>query len=105
VVALPSITQVEGLQVAVGWTTIARVMSDQERVALAAEAFIYGYPLVADLEQVVRYTTEGAGVLPAALFNRFGHGARLAGPDDTYVSINNDTVNCGEASSRCLRRR
>jgi hypothetical protein len=32
---------------------------------LAAEAFIYGYPLVADLEQVVRYTTEGAGVLIA----------------------------------------
>jgi hypothetical protein len=24
-------------------------MSDRERVALAAEAFIYGYPLVADL--------------------------------------------------------
>jgi len=67
-------------------------MSDQERVALAAEAFIYGYPLVADLEQVVRYTTEGVGALPAAPFNRFGHGTRLAGPGDTFVSINNDTV-------------
>lgn len=67
-------------------------MSDQDRVALAAEAFIYGYPLVADLEQVVRHTTVGAGVLPAAPFNSFGHGTRLAGPDDTFVSINNDTV-------------
>jgi hypothetical protein len=64
----------------------------QDRVGLAAEAFIYGYPLVADLEQVVRYTTVGAGVLPAAPFNSFGHGTRLAGPDDTFVSINNDTV-------------
>jgi hypothetical protein len=69
-------------------------MSDgaQDRVGLAAEAFIYGYPLVADLEQVVRYTTKGAGVLPAAAFNSFSHGARLAGPTDTFVSINNDTV-------------
>jgi hypothetical protein len=67
-------------------------MGEQDRVALAAEAFIYGYPLVADLEQVVRYTTAGAGVLPPAPFNRFGHGARLAGPEDTFVSINNDTV-------------
>src|SRR5262249_38702132 len=33
-----------------------------------------------------------ARVLPPAPFNRFGHGARLAGPDDTFVSINNDTM-------------
>jgi hypothetical protein len=64
----------------------------QDRVGLAAEAFIYGYPLVADLEQVIRYATVGAGVLPGAPFNSFGHGRRLAGPDDTFVSINNDTV-------------
>jgi hypothetical protein len=64
----------------------------QDRAGLAAEAFIYGYPLVADLEQVVRYTTRGAGVIPAAPFNSFGHGTRLAGPNDTFVSINNDTV-------------
>jgi len=61
-------------------------------ICLAAEAFAYGYPLVADLEQVVRYTAAGARVLPPAPFNRFGHGARLAGPDDTFVSINNDTM-------------
>jgi hypothetical protein len=67
-------------------------MSEQDRAALAAEAFIYGYPLVADLEQVVRYATVGAGVLPRAPFNSFGHGTRLAGPEDTFVSINNDTV-------------
>ena len=67
-------------------------MSDHDRVALAAEAFIYGYPLVADLGQVVRYATVGAGVLPGAAFNSFGHAKRLAGPNDTFVSINNDTV-------------
>jgi hypothetical protein len=67
-------------------------MGEPERVALAAEAFIYGYPLVAALDQVVRYATVGAGVLPGAPFNSFGHAARLAGPDDTFVSINNDTV-------------
>ena len=58
----------------------------------------------------MRYTTEGAGVLPAASFNTFGHGKRLAGPDDTFVSINNDTVysfaqldlGVGPSRSRCL---
>jgi hypothetical protein len=30
--------------------------------------------------------------LPAAAFNSFSHGARLAGPKDTFVSVNNDTV-------------
>jgi hypothetical protein len=44
-------------------------MVDHDRVGLAAEAYVYGYPLVADLDQVVRYTTTGAGVLPAAAFN------------------------------------
>ena len=34
--------------------------------ALAQEAYVYGYPLVADLTEVRRLTTAGLGTLPAA---------------------------------------
>ncbi len=59
---------------------------------LAAQAFIYGFPLVFNLQQVDRFTREGIGAVPPTPFNHFGHAAALAGPDDTFVSINNDTI-------------
>ncbi len=59
---------------------------------LVAEAFFYGFPLVFNLEQVERFLTTGVGALPAAPFNTFGHATALAGPRDTFVSVNNDTV-------------
>ena len=63
-----------------------------DRAALAAEAFIYGFPLVFDLEQVDRFAQQGMGSLPPTPFNAFGHATQLAGPQDTFVSVNNDTV-------------
>ncbi|MGW4650839.1 DUF1254 domain-containing protein [Kitasatospora sp. NPDC004289] len=63
---------------------------DLER--LAAEAYVYGFPLVFNLEQVERFTTKGMGSLPPAAFNSFSHAAKLAGPADTFVSVNNDTL-------------
>jgi len=60
--------------------------------ALAADAYVYGYPLVADLTEVRRFTATGMGTLPAAPFNAFAHAAQLAGPADTFVTVNNDTV-------------
>jgi hypothetical protein len=63
-----------------------------QNVELATEAFIYGYPLVFDLEQVIRLQTEGLGSLAPAPFNEFSHAHRLAGPKDTNVCVNNDTV-------------
>jgi len=59
---------------------------------LAQQAYLYGYPLVANLRQVRRATTEGIGSVPAARFNTLSHGRALAGPKDTFVSINNDTL-------------
>ena len=59
---------------------------------LARSAWIYGFPMVFDLEEVVRFTTEGLGALPATPFNEFGHATALAGADDTFVSVNNDTI-------------
>ncbi|SEK54509.1 DUF1254 domain-containing protein [Rhodococcus maanshanensis] len=59
---------------------------------LAAKAYVYGFPLVFNLDQVRRYVTTGVGANPAAPFNTFSHADALAGPKDTFVSINNDTV-------------
>lgn len=63
-----------------------------ELAALAAEAFAYGFPLVFDLQEVERFTRSGIGKVPATPFNQFGHATELAGPETTFVSINNDTV-------------
>ena len=59
---------------------------------LVTEAFFYGFPIVFNLEQVERFLTTGIGALPAAALNTFGHATTLAGPADTFVSVNNDTV-------------
>ena len=64
----------------------------EQLTELATEAYVVGFPLVFDLEQVVRFTEEGVGGVPATPFNAFGHARRLAGPEDTFVSINNDTL-------------
>ena len=67
-------------------------MPGHDLEALAAEAFLYGYPLVFDLSEVERFTKVGMGALPAAPFNQFSHATQLAGPADTFVSVNNDTI-------------
>ena len=64
----------------------------EQLTELATEAYVVGFPLVFDLEQVARFTQEGIGDIPAAPFNMFGHARKLAGPDDRFVSVNNDTL-------------
>jgi hypothetical protein len=59
---------------------------------LVTEAYLYGFPLVFNLDQVTRYVSQGVGANPAAPFNTFSHARALAGPEDTFVTINNDTV-------------
>jgi len=66
-------------------------MSD-DLAALAGAAYIYGFPLIFDVRQVVRFTRDGVGSVPPAPFNSFSHASSLAGPDDRFVSINNDTI-------------
>lgn len=60
--------------------------------SLATEAHVFGFPLVFNLDQVQRYVTEGVGANPAAPFNSFSHARAMAGPADTFVTINNDTL-------------
>ncbi|GAA0429013.1 DUF1254 domain-containing protein [Leifsonia naganoensis] len=64
----------------------------EQMAELASEAYVVGFPLVFDLEQVERFVSAGIGAVPPTPYNVFGHGRTLAGPADTFVSINNDTV-------------
>ena len=61
-------------------------------MTLAADAYVYGYPLVADLTEVARINSVGMGSLKSAPMNSFTHAANLAGPGDRFVSVNNDTL-------------
>ena len=67
-------------------------MADDDLTKLATEAHVYGFPLVFNLDQVLRYVTTGVGSNPRAPFNQFSHARTLAGPQDTFVTINNDTL-------------
>ncbi|WP_380278371.1 DUF1254 domain-containing protein [Kitasatospora purpeofusca] len=67
-------------------------MNQPELEALAADAYVYGYPLVAGLTTVDRFVHGGLGVLPPTPFNRFAHATRLAGPEDDFASVNNDVL-------------
>jgi len=58
--------------------------------ALAADAYVYGFPLVSDLQAVGGGVD--TGLIAAAPFNSFSHASKLAGPQDRFVSINNDTI-------------
>lgn len=60
--------------------------------AQVTQAYLYGFPLVFNLDQVTRYVNDGVGANPAAPFNTFSHARKLAGPEDTFVTINNDTI-------------
>ena len=60
--------------------------------SLGALAYLYFYPLVENLRQVRRYVETGVGSNPAAPWNTFSHARKLAGPEDTFVTINNDTA-------------
>jgi hypothetical protein len=61
-------------------------------VALAADAYVFGFPLVFNLEQVHRLQSGRMGGLKPAPFNTFVHATEPAGPEDTFVSVNNDTL-------------
>ncbi len=64
-----------------------------EQVKLAAEAFIYGYPLVYNMREISKFPMGPNLVSPVALpYNTFGYARQLLGPDAHFVSPNNDTL-------------
>ncbi|HYB28148.1 MAG TPA: DUF1254 domain-containing protein [Solirubrobacteraceae bacterium] len=63
-----------------------------ERVRLAAEVYIYGYPLVYNLHEIDGFTSNIGSVPFSAPYNRFGYARALLGPETEFVSPNNDTL-------------
>ncbi len=67
-------------------------MPNQTVPELTAQAYIYGFPLVFNLDSIERFLREGIGANPATPFNSFSHARALSGASAKFVSINNDTV-------------
>lgn len=65
-------------------------MSD-DLATLAKNAYIFGYPFVYDVNEVIKQTTDPQVAMGGPI-NTFKHATELAGPTDTFVSINNDTL-------------
>ncbi|MFJ1841557.1 MULTISPECIES: DUF1254 domain-containing protein [unclassified Streptomyces] len=62
----------------------------EERVALVAEAYVYGCPLVHGLSAVEDFMQTGSGSLPPAPFNHFAHSGRPEPPAGHFVSVGDD---------------
>lgn len=63
-----------------------------EQVKLAAEAFIYGYPVVYNLHEIAKFPA-GTSLLGETLpYNTFGYARQLLDPNAQFVSPNNDTL-------------
>jgi hypothetical protein len=60
-------------------------------VELAKAAYIYGYPLVYNLTEVISMSTRPKTGMGSPV-NLFGHADKLGGPSDRFVSVNNDTL-------------
>jgi hypothetical protein len=63
---------------------------ENNKLSLAAEAHLYGYPLVYNIETMIGHA---AGKFPTgAPVNTFGHATTLLGPEVEFVAPNNDTL-------------
>ena len=72
-------------------TTSPREAPVAEQVQLATEVYIYGYPLVYNVDALANYVAGGGSWPMKAPYNQFGHARELSGPETTFVSPNNDT--------------
>ncbi|MFD3743874.1 DUF1254 domain-containing protein [Nocardia sp. NPDC058633] len=67
-------------------------MPHQNVPELTAQAYLYGFPLVFNLDSIERFIREGIGASPATPFNSFSHARTLSDASAKFVSVNNDTV-------------
>jgi hypothetical protein len=65
-------------------------MTDK-KLSLAAEAYLYGYPLVYCVQEMIN-TALKPEIAWSAPVNTFGYARKLLGPETEFVSPNNDTL-------------
>jgi hypothetical protein len=63
----------------------------ETKLSLAAEAYLYGYPLVYCVHEMMNTAAKPA-LAWAAPVNTFGYARELLGPETEFVSPNNDTL-------------
>jgi hypothetical protein len=63
-----------------------------ERGQLAAQVYVYGYPLVYNLHEIDGFANNIASLPFCAPYNQFGYARELLGPETEFVSPNNDTL-------------
>jgi hypothetical protein len=63
-----------------------------EQVKLAAEAYLYGYPLVYCMQEIARFPAGNSLLGPPVPYNTFGCARHLLDPGAKFVSPNNDTL-------------
>jgi hypothetical protein len=75
-------------------------VANTEQVKEAAEVYIYGYPLVYDLQEVTNFVSAEDESLPIhAPYNAFAAARTLIGPETKFVSPNNDTLYLGSSAA------
>jgi hypothetical protein len=68
-------------------------MADADKVQRAAQAYLYGYPLVYNLDEIAMFPHGESTILPGRLpYNQFGVARELLGPAAKFVTPNNDTL-------------
>ncbi len=70
-------------------------MESQEkdpRVEAAAKIYVYGYPMVVNLEKIKGFLTNAPGAPVSGPMNRFAYARELLEPGTRFVSPNNDTL-------------
>jgi hypothetical protein len=61
------------------------------KLSLAAEAYLYGYPLVYCVQEIIK-TASKPDIAWSAPVNTFGYARELLDPETAFVSPNNDTL-------------
>jgi hypothetical protein len=68
-------------------------MADAGKVQRAAQAYLYGYPLVYNLGEIAKFPAGKSTILPGHLpYNQFGPARELLDPAAKFVTPNNDTL-------------
>jgi hypothetical protein len=68
--------------------------ADADRITLASEAYLYGYPLVYNLDELVKFPDGSSTILPGRVlpYNQFGLARELLTPEAKFVTPNYDTL-------------
>lgn len=67
-------------------------MPDADLAQDALQTFIYGYPLLYNLDEIRKPATGESGLVEGVALNRFAAARDLLGPDAEFVTPNNDTL-------------